>query len=146
VDAGLRDLKPASVQVSGFHCDAAAACCRTVRPGLSAACTPALRAVGSESESNAGSRRRDLLPIEPRFRILCSELENMVSEGRGLPIWHDSEIALASTFALWRCPMTAADRVIQWSTAGAVFVVAAVAAVASYEHAYDLMWAMVRRC
>ena len=35
--------------------------------------------------------------------------------------------------------MTAADRVIQWSTAGAVLGVAAVAAVASYEHAYDLV-------
>jgi Protein of unknown function (DUF2637) len=35
--------------------------------------------------------------------------------------------------------MTAADRVIRWSTAGAVIGVAAVAAVASYEHAYDLV-------
>jgi Protein of unknown function (DUF2637) len=35
--------------------------------------------------------------------------------------------------------MTAADRVIRWSTAGAVVGVAAVAAVASYEHAYDLV-------
>jgi Protein of unknown function (DUF2637) len=35
--------------------------------------------------------------------------------------------------------MTAADRVIRWSTAGAVVGVAAVAAVASYEHAYDLI-------
>jgi hypothetical protein len=35
--------------------------------------------------------------------------------------------------------MTAADRVIRWSTAGAVVAVAAVAAVASYEHAYDLV-------
>lgn len=33
----------------------------------------------------------------------------------------------------------AADRVIRWSTAGAVVGVAAVAAVASYEHAYDLV-------
>lgn len=32
-----------------------------------------------------------------------------------------------------------ADRVIRWSTAGAVVGVAAVAAVASYEHAYDLV-------
>ena len=36
-------------------------------------------------------------------------------------------------------PVTAADRVIRWSTAGAVVGVAAVAAVASYEHAYDLV-------
>ena len=35
--------------------------------------------------------------------------------------------------------MSAADRVIRWSTAGAVLGVAAVAAVASYEHAYDLV-------
>jgi Protein of unknown function (DUF2637) len=35
--------------------------------------------------------------------------------------------------------MMAADRVIRWSTAGAVLGVAAVAAVASYEHAYDLV-------
>jgi hypothetical protein len=35
--------------------------------------------------------------------------------------------------------MTAADQVIRWSTAGAVVGVAAVAAVASYEHAYALI-------
>ena len=35
--------------------------------------------------------------------------------------------------------MMAADRVIRWSTAVAVLGVAAVAAVASYEHAYDLV-------
>jgi hypothetical protein len=35
--------------------------------------------------------------------------------------------------------VTAADRVIQWTTAGAVVGVAAVAAVASYEHAYALV-------
>jgi hypothetical protein len=35
--------------------------------------------------------------------------------------------------------MMAADRTIRWSTAGAVVGVAAVAAVASYEHAYDLV-------
>jgi hypothetical protein len=35
----------------------------------------------------------------------------------------------------------AADRVIRWSTAGAVVGVAAVAAVASCEHAYALVWA-----
>jgi hypothetical protein len=38
--------------------------------------------------------------------------------------------------------MSAADRVIKWSTAGAVLGVAAVAAVASYEHAYDLVRAL----
>ncbi|MGH3299011.1 MAG: DUF2637 domain-containing protein [Trebonia sp.] len=35
--------------------------------------------------------------------------------------------------------MTGADRVIRWTTAGAVVGVAAVAAVASYEHAYALV-------
>jgi Protein of unknown function (DUF2637) len=35
--------------------------------------------------------------------------------------------------------VTAADRVIRWSTAGAVVGVVAVAAVASYERAYDLV-------
>jgi len=35
--------------------------------------------------------------------------------------------------------MTAADRIIRWTTAGAVVGVAAVAAVASYEHAYDFV-------
>jgi hypothetical protein len=35
--------------------------------------------------------------------------------------------------------MTGTEQVIRWSTAGAVLGVAAVAAVASYEHAYDLV-------
>lgn len=35
--------------------------------------------------------------------------------------------------------MTVADRIIRWTTAGAVVGVAAVAAVASYEHAYALV-------
>jgi hypothetical protein len=35
--------------------------------------------------------------------------------------------------------VTGADRVIRWTTAGAVVGVAAVAAIASYEHAYDLV-------
>jgi hypothetical protein len=35
--------------------------------------------------------------------------------------------------------MMAPDRIIRWSTAGAVVGVAAVAAVTSYEHAYDLV-------
>jgi len=35
--------------------------------------------------------------------------------------------------------MTTADRIIRWSTAGAVVGVAAVAAVASHEHAYALV-------
>src|SRR5580704_3394482 len=35
--------------------------------------------------------------------------------------------------------MTSTEHVIRWSTAGAVLGVAAIAAVASYEHAYDLV-------
>lgn len=35
--------------------------------------------------------------------------------------------------------MSGADRIVRWSTALAVLCVAAVAAVASYEHAYDLV-------
>ena len=35
--------------------------------------------------------------------------------------------------------MITMEHVIRWSTAGAVLGVAAVAAVASYEHAYDLV-------
>ncbi|HEY6785806.1 MAG TPA: DUF2637 domain-containing protein, partial [Trebonia sp.] len=37
--------------------------------------------------------------------------------------------------------MTGADRTIRWSTAAAVVGVAVVAAVVSYEHAYDLVHA-----
>ena len=42
-------------------------------------------------------------------------------------------------FCRWRCLVMAADRMIRWTTAVAVIGVAAVAAVASYEHAYDLV-------
>ena len=38
-----------------------------------------------------------------------------------------------------RCAVTTTEHVIRWSTAGAVVGVAAVAAVASYEHAYALV-------
>lgn len=37
--------------------------------------------------------------------------------------------------------MTGADLIIQWSTALAVLGVATVAAMVSYEHAYDRVWA-----
>jgi hypothetical protein len=37
--------------------------------------------------------------------------------------------------------MSAADWIIRWTTAGGVVGVAAVAAVASYKHAYDLVQA-----
>ena len=51
------------------------------------------------------------------------------------------DIALTTEFCAhcWRCAMSGVDRVIRWSTAVAVLGVAAVAAVASYEHAYDLV-------
>jgi len=39
----------------------------------------------------------------------------------------------------WWCAMTSTGQIIRWSTAGAVVGVAAVAAVASYEHAYALV-------
>jgi Protein of unknown function (DUF2637) len=39
----------------------------------------------------------------------------------------------------WWCAVTAAEHVIRWSTAGVVVGVVAVAAVASYEHAYALV-------
>ena len=48
--------------------------------------------------------------------------------------------AVGGVFAgRWWCLMSPADRVIRWSTALAVLGVAAVGAVASYEHAYDLV-------
>ena len=40
--------------------------------------------------------------------------------------------------------MTATEHVIRWSTAGVVVGVAAVAAMATYEHAYELVRGMVR--
>jgi hypothetical protein len=50
------------------------------------------------------------------------------------------DMALTTEFAITAGgAMTGADRVIRWSTAGAVVGVAAVAAVASYEHAYALV-------
>lgn len=39
----------------------------------------------------------------------------------------------------WWCAVTAAEHAVRWSTAGAVVGVAAVVAVASYEHAYALV-------
>jgi hypothetical protein len=48
------------------------------------------------------------------------------------------DLRICSGHPRWRCTMTA-EHVIRWSTAGAVLGVAAVAAVASYERAYDLV-------
>jgi hypothetical protein len=51
--------------------------------------------------------------------------------------------AHGGVFAIRRwCAVSAADRIIRWSTAGAVVGVAAVAAVASYEHASALVRAV----
>ena len=58
------------------------------------------------------------------------------------------DIALTTEFALATGGArlsSGADRVIRWSTALAVLGVAAIAAVASYEHAYDLVRAHGRQ-
>ena len=65
---------------------------------------------------------------------------DQVSEVRFAPYVHDRHRADQGVRDYcWRCAMTGADRVIRWSTAGAMVGVAAVAAVASYEHAYALV-------
>src|SRR5487761_1224018 len=61
-----------------------------------------------------------------------------VPEDQGLPIAHAGPIALTMTIVLSSTPVRAADRVIRWTTAGAV---AGVAAMASYEHAHALVQA-----
>src|ERR1700722_5347238 len=63
-----------------------------------------------------------------------------VSEARHATYVHDSHGPDHGVYAhCRRCAMSGADRIIRWSTALAVLGVAAVAAVASYEHAYDLV-------
>jgi len=52
-----------------------------------------------------------------------------------------STIVLTRAFCARRYPVMTAGRIIRWSTALAVLGVAAVAAAASYQHAYDLVWA-----
>jgi hypothetical protein len=63
-----------------------------------------------------------------------------VSEGRLATYVHDRHRLDHGVhcFFSW-CAVSGADRVIRWSTAVAVLGVAAVAAVASCEHAYDLV-------
>jgi hypothetical protein len=61
-----------------------------------------------------------------------------VSEVRHAPYVHD-RYRSGHRACWWWCAMSGGDRVIRWSTALAVLGVAAVAAVASYEHAYDLV-------
>ena len=41
---------------------------------------------------------------------------DQVSEAQGLPIGHDSEIALTRTFVPARCPVMPAGRFGRWST------------------------------
>jgi Protein of unknown function (DUF2637) len=93
---------------------------------------------------------RDLNPCscELRFcrslreerRITAGQARVYVSEARVAPYVHDQHQPDHGVCAdCWRCAMSGADRVIRWSTAFAVLGVAAVAAVASYEHAYDLV-------
>jgi hypothetical protein len=63
-----------------------------------------------------------------------------VSEARHAPYVHDQYRLDRGVFTCcWRCAMSAADRVIGWSTALAVLGAALVAAVVSYEHARDLI-------
>src|ERR1700722_18492928 len=63
-----------------------------------------------------------------------------VSEARHAAYVHDQHRPDHGVCAhCWRFAVSGADRVIRWSTALAVLGVAAVAAVASYEHAYDLV-------
>jgi Protein of unknown function (DUF2637) len=63
-----------------------------------------------------------------------------VSEVRVAPYVHESARPDRGVSGCrWRCAMSGAGRVIRWSTALAVLGVAAVAAAASYEHAYDLV-------
>src|SRR5260370_42383289 len=64
----------------------------------------------------------------------------MVSEVRVAPYVHDQHrLDHGVRYSCWRCAMTGVDRILRWSTAGAVVGVASVAAVASYEHAYALV-------
>ena len=63
-----------------------------------------------------------------------------MSEDRHAPYVHDRHRRENRVFACcWRWAVNGGDRVIRWSTAVAVLGVAAVAAVASYERAYDLV-------
>ena len=73
---------------------------------------------------------------ETMERITAGQRCAYVSEGRHAPYVHDRHRPDRGVRDYCRrCAMTGADR-IRWSTAGAVFGVA-VAAVASYEHAYE---------
>ena len=66
--------------------------------------------------------------------LTCSDA---VSEVRHAPYVHDRHRADHGVRDYyWRCAMSGADRIIRWTTAGAVV---GMAAVASYERAYALV-------
>ena len=73
-------------------------------------------------------------------QITAGQRVAYVSEARHAPYVHDQHRADHGVhYSCWRFAMTGPGRIIRWSTAGAVVGVAAVAAVASYEHAYPLV-------
>jgi hypothetical protein len=59
-----------------------------------------------------------------------------VPQDKGLPTCACLVLSPDHDHCSWWCPVMAADRVIRWTTTGAV---AGVAAMASYEHAYALV-------
>src|SRR5580704_10504128 len=74
------------------------------------------------------------------WHIRRSGDDHDVSEDRLAPYAHDRHRADDGVCACCcRCTMSGGGRVIRWSTVLAVLGVAAVAAVASYEHAFDLV-------
>jgi hypothetical protein len=80
-----------------------------------------------------------MLPaITSTWRIRRSGARHDVSEGNCIKKPMDPDLRIRPGYPLWWCTMTL-GRIIRWSTAGAVLGVAAVAAVASYEHVYDLV-------
>ena len=100
----------------------------------------------SERDLNPhGCDLRRCSPGSYRKQVIAGQRHAFVSEDQGLPIGHGGVIALTSSFAVGGARGMPADRVIRWMTAVAVIGVAAVAAIASYEHAHDLVRAHVRR-
>ena len=88
----------------------------------------------SDPGVQSGEHRRPSNPGD----CVPRDLNPHVSEDRHAPYVHDQHRPDHGVhYSCWRCAMT--DRIIRWSTAGAVVGVASVAAVASYEHAYALV-------
>ncbi len=80
------------------------------------------------------------VPERPRLTTLSPA--QTVSEDRvATYVHHRHRPDHGVHYSRWRCAMTGADRIIRSTTAGAVVGVGAVAAVASYEHAYALVLA-----